>query len=433
MTDIPSVATKTTDAQTAVPRLPTEIWAMIYEEFSRLPHRDWPESLPHMKSMLDFRLVSRCHRSAAWPAFGRTLFSTKHFRYCPCCLVKDRGSLSHPILSRYLRHVVIELFEHCPVCSVERHEHWERDPPCILNVSSCHCLGAKYSTWNPPTTDDLDDSKMDPGEVLRQVDLILGLPQLEHVKFEPDDLFREHFPDLVKDVITSIATWKSPAGQAERTLTVDLTGGFPCPVPAVPPSDQLANISTLNLEFDMTADSDPTYFRLFEMAAAFPNLAKLTLKCMHFLPTRSELQRFYRRLKGRQESLKELHIHSLVGLSIAAPNELVLLIGIFPNLNTLCLGAPIVWDEGYPNAWRDVFEGVASVSKLSRVLVDVDQLWEGEDILADVGVAVQFPPRRIFEHLGITPYIWTRGPNAEVVDDDIMDDDVIASIAAVDD
>lgn len=424
--------------QTSMPYLPVEIWAMICENLENISGRHYSTNCPDCKrdsfrcsrrlrlirkSILAFRQVSTCHLSVSWPVFGRSFFYARDFNYCPRCPVKSRPVFDHPILSQYFRQIGIRLLEECRVCSKNKNDLRDRHPHCLFGVIPCHCCVPKYPVWDPPT--ELDESEMNTQEVLRQIGLILELPSLKSLEFEPDDFFKKHHPKLIEDAITSIAVWKSPTGLIDRRhLTFDFAGEFPCPVPKIMhPSDQLANISTLSL--DINDESDSTNFSLFqELVVAFPSLLRLSLSSMHYLPTRSEFFEGYASLKGRQKSLKRLYISSPQGLSIGGPEEFVVLIGMFPNLTTLSLAASIMWDfNNDENSWNEVFEEAVVVSKLSKVFVSLDELWYGESHLDDtsqLGTWVEFPSKSAFEDWGITPSRWYGGrlvPYPEIIDD----------------
>jgi hypothetical protein len=173
------------------------------------------------------------------------------------------------------------------------------------------------------------------------------------------------------------------------------------------PSDRLANISTLTLEFDINDESGSANFSLFrELVVAFPSLLNLSLSLMHYLPTRSRYFEGYASLKGRQKSLKRLEISSPKGLSIGGPQEFVVLIGMFPNLTTLSLSASIMWEVSNDgDSWNKIFEEAVSISRLSKVYVSLDHLWYGEDYLSrsQLGRCVEFPSKSDFENWGITP------------------------------
>jgi hypothetical protein len=401
-----------------MPYLPAELWAMIYEELGNLPCEGWIDQSLRQRSMLQFRLLSRTHLWTAWPVFGRTFFASRHIRICPTCPVKDRPELTHPILSRYMGHVAIDLIEECRVCMEEKMqreiEYFEN---CMYDVAGCTCCIPKYPWWDPPT--DPRESEMDPREVLRQVDLILGLPELKHIRLEPDDHFRQHHSQLIEDVITSIAVWRSPTGQSERTLSIDLTGYRQCQLPAIiPPPGHRSTISMLNIDFKFCIGGEPVMdsFLLNKLLVAFPSLVKLRLNCEHHLPinwSRGWAERF-----GPHTSLKELQICSEKGIVYGDAKEFVGLITMFPNLTTLGLAANVLWGDNLNDSWKRLFWGAVAASKLSRVFYTPETVRVFDHLLTrhEIGWHAKFPSKRYLADLGITRHAWSGGPIPEATE-----------------
>jgi hypothetical protein len=406
-------AAKAVDAKDVVlPYLPPELWAMIYEEAVKTPCKGWVDRIALQKWMLGFRLVSRVHNWAAWSVFGRKFFSSRHVKICPTCPVKDRPELTHPIISRYMRHVSIDLIEECQLCMEEKMERSIRYPKlCCYNVLGCTCSVNKYPVWDPLT--DPEESEMDLQDVLRQVDLVMALPALKHVEFEPDDHFRRHYPQLIKDVVTSIALWSSPTDQVKRTLSISLDGVYQCPIPAVAlPPGHHPSITALNIDFSAAEarDRDMDLGPANKLLAAFPALAKLRLNCQHHLPlnwVRGQEESF-----GPHTSLKELQITSEHGIVFGDADEFVGLISMFPNLTTLCLAANVLWGDNHNDSWQNLFQGAVAVSKLSRLFYTPGTTHIFDHLLTqfNIGWHAEFPSEEFFADLGITAHGWSWGP-----------------------